>query len=141
MTRRSLWGWVALAAGASLGAAVLLHFGGLLTPRGVVEQVSCENVVAGCIFPQQNLRITFDRQPQPMQPFRLKVEILTAREVHASFAMRDMQMGLNRYRLLAEGAGVWKADITLPICIHGRSDWIMTLDVDGRLYQLPFSSG
>ena len=144
MTRRRIWGWVALAAGVAmlLGGAALLYVGVLQVPRQPAIQVTCDNIVAGCSLPEQGLRIVFDQRPHPMQSFRLNVEVLNAREVHASFAMRDMQMGLNRYRLLAEGAGrMWKADITLPVCASGRGDWIMTLDVDGRLYQLPFITG
>ena len=142
MTRRRIWGWVALVVGILLllGGAALLYFGVLQAPKRPVVQVVCENVIAGCMLPEPGLRIAFDQHPQSMKPFRLKVEVSNAREVHASFAMRDMQMGLNRYRLLAEGAGAWKAEITLPVCMNGRSDWVMTLDVDGRLYQLPFTS-
>lgn len=142
MIHRHVWAWVALALGALLflGGAALLYFGVLQAPKRAVIEVPCKNMVAGCLLPDQGLRIMFDQNPQPMRPFRLKVDVLNAREVHASFTMRDMQMGLNRYRLRLEGVGVWTADITLPVCMSGRGDWIMTLDVDGRLFQLPFTS-
>jgi hypothetical protein len=134
-------GWKVLAAGLLLGGGALLYLGVARTPQAPSMLVSCVNPVAGCPLPERRLRISFDRHPQPMQPFRLRVEVPNARVLHASFAMRDMQMGLNRYRLLADGDGAWTGEIILPVCVHGRSDWIMTLDVDGRLYQLPFSSG
>lgn len=141
MIRRHLWSWMALAVGVLLGGAALLYLGAFPAPGKPVMQVPCINVVKGCALPAQGLRITFDQSPQVMRPFHLRLEIPLAHEVHASFAMRDMQMGLNRYRLLPQGAGVWTGEVILPICVHGRSDWVMTLDVDGRLYQLPFTSG
>ncbi|OIQ80249.1 hypothetical protein GALL_380030 [mine drainage metagenome] len=134
-------GWTILAAALLLGGGALLYLGVARTLQVPSMQVPCVNPVAGCLLLEQGLRIRFDRRPQPMRPFRLRVEVASARALHASFAMRDMQMGLNRYRLLADGDGAWTGEIILPVCVHGRSDWIMTLDVDGRLYQLPFSSG
>ncbi|HYG14046.1 MAG TPA: hypothetical protein VD885_07875, partial [Methylophilaceae bacterium] len=60
----------------------------------------------------------------------------------ASFAMQGMEMGLNRYRLLRQPDGKWAAEVTLPVCVQGRSDWLMELEViepDGaHRYQLAF---
>jgi len=142
MTRRRIWGWVALAGGValSLGGAALLYVGVSKAPVRPVVEIPCENVVSGCALPEMGLRVVFDQPPKSMRPFRLQVEVPAARELHVSFAMRGMQMGLNRYRLLSAGDGLWKAEVTLPVCASGRGDWLMTLDVDGRLYQLPFSS-
>jgi hypothetical protein len=124
-----------------LGGAALLYIGLVQTaPTKVAVDIPCTDVVAGCVAPGDTVRITFDQAPKSMKPFRLRVEVANAREVHAGFAMRGMQMGLNRYRLLAGAPGVWQAEITLPVCTNGRGDWIMTLEIDGRLYQLPFGS-
>ena len=125
-----------MALGVLLGSAALLHTG---LRQKTVTQLACADVVAGCA--SLDLRVSFDRVPQPMRPFRLRVEVVDAREVHASFVMQGMQMGLNRYRLLAAGKGAWQGDIILPVCVQGRGDWVMTLEVDGSLYQLPFVSG
>lgn len=143
MIHRRLWGGLALAAGVLLllGGAALLVFGLSQGNKHPLLQVPCANVVTGCGLPESGLHVRFDQRPQPMRPFQLKVNIPDAHDVHASFAMRDMQMGLNRYRLLPDGAGAWKGEIILPVCIHGRSDWLMVLEIDGRRYQLPFTSG
>ena len=143
MTPRRIWGWVALAASLVLllGGAALLYIGLVqTTPTKAAVDVPCADVVAGCVVPEGTVRIAFDRQPTAMKPFRLRVEVANAREVHAGFAMRGMQMGFNRYRLLTGMPGVWQADITLPVCTNGRGDWVMTLEIDCRLYQLPFES-
>lgn len=141
MNRRH-WGWVALGVGVMLvlGGAGVLYRGVMQGAARPAIQLPCRNVVSGCSLPDASLRVRFDQAPQSMKPFLLSVEILNAREVRAGFAMRGMQMGLNQYRLLAKGAGLWQATITLPVCVDGRADWVMTLDVDGRLYQVPFSS-
>jgi len=57
-----------------------------------------------------------------------------------SLLLRGMEMGFNRYRLLPDGPGSWQAEVLLPACIQGRKDWLMTLEVDGRRYELPFKS-
>lgn len=142
MRARLAWGWVALICGIALllGGGALLYRGLSQPPDRPAEHLSCPDLVAGCLLPAQGGRVVFDRYPRSMQPFQLTIEAPDAREVHASFVMADMQMGLNRYRLLADGAGQWKAEIILPVCTEARTDWVMTLDVDGRLYQLQFRS-
>lgn len=142
MLARRAWGWVALACGIALllGGGALLYRGLSQMPERPAVDLSCPDLVAGCLLPAQRLRIVFDRYPRSMQPFQLLVEAPDAREVHASFVMSGMQMGLNRYRLLADGPGRWKAEITLPVCTEARNDWVMTLDVDGQRYQLQFRS-
>lgn len=139
---RGASGWGVLAIG-----VLLMLSGGALLYQGLRQPaekpailVACPDIVAGCALPDRPGRIAFDRRPQTLKPFRIQVDISGARVVHASLAMRDMQMGANRYRLLADGERRWKADILLPICTNDRSDWIMTLEIDGKRYQLSFTS-
>jgi hypothetical protein len=53
-----------------------------------------------------------------------------------------MDMGLNRYQLITDGAGRWLAKVTLPVCSSGRGDWLAVVEVvtEGRRFaaQLPF---
>lgn len=104
--------------------------------------VPCADIVKGC--GNQQLQIHFDRPPQVMQPFNLSAKVASAIEVHASFAMQGMEMGLNRYRLLQKPDGLWQAEVTLPVCMQGRSDWLVELEVksqeDVQRYRLLFSS-
>ena len=106
------------------------------------QTIPCADITKGC--GNQQLQIRFDLTPQVMKPFNLSANIAGATEAYASFSMRDMGMGLNRYRLLQQPDGVWKAEVTLPVCIRGRSDWVVELEVktpDGmQRYQLPFST-
>lgn len=105
--------------------------------------IVCVDISSGCASADGRVRIRFDRQPETMVPFGLKVSA-AATEVYASFAMPGMEMGLNRYRLLPQDDGSWGAKITLPLCAKGRNDWTMVLEVtapDGTArYTLVFAS-
>lgn len=107
-----------------------------------IQTIPCADITKGC--GNQQLQIHFDRTPQVMRPFNLSAKAASASEVHASFAMQGMEMGLNRYRLLQKLDGLWQAEVTLPVCIRGRSDWLVELEVQTpqgvQRYQLPFSS-
>jgi hypothetical protein len=107
--------------------------------RAVVP-VPCEDITAGCALPQAKLKVRFDRQPDALQRFKVFVELSGVSKVHASFSMRDMEMGLNRYRLLPAGPGRWEAEVMLPACIQGRKDWLVRLDAGAARYEVPFSS-
>ncbi|WJW74940.1 hypothetical protein QVG61_10575 [Thiohalobacter sp. IOR34] len=81
------------------------------------------------------LRVVLETPVPVMRPFRLAVQFsgpgaAAVESVRADFSMPGMNMGVNRYRLLGQGEGVWQAEVTLPVCISGRSDWRLTLDVD-----------
>jgi hypothetical protein len=63
-------------------------------------------------------------------------------DITVSFSMKGMDMGSNRYRLERNRQGGWQAQVTLPICISGRSDWLADFEVrtaDQRLqFSIPF---
>lgn len=106
----------------------------------VQSPMRCEDVVAGCRIAGTAVHVAFDRVPQAMQPFQLRVDWPQARSVHASFSMQGMQMGMNRYRLLADGPGHWRAEIMLPACVQGRSDWVVELESGAETFALAFSA-
>lgn len=132
--------------GRLFGAALILPLALLLGYRYFYPQpqaqspIRCVDVVAGCRIPGAAVRVAFDRVPQAMQPFQLRVDWPQARSVHASFSMQGMQMGLNRYRLLAQGPGRWEARIILPACVQGRSDWVVRLESGAETHALAFST-
>lgn len=115
---------------------LLLLAGCAKTPETI--PVSCNNPIGGCRL-TENLELRFLQPPSVMQPFDLEV-ISTGADIHASFQMRGMEMGLNRYRLLRE-ANKWRARVMLPACVQGRHDWLLRLEVDGTTYEIPFTAG
>ncbi len=54
--------------------------------------------------------------------------------------MQGMEMGFNRYDLRPAASGEFASNVTLPVCVSGRHDWSLTLDIDGSHYALPFRS-
>ena len=109
---------------------------------GKVTTTSCPALPAACRLEVGGhpLELNFSPAPVPLKPFMLNVKAPAARSVFAEFTMVDMDMGANRYRLEAASAGMWKANVTLPVCVAGRSNWIMTLEVDGVKVRVPFTA-
>jgi len=124
---------------------LLLFFGSryLNEPSNIpVEFIQCSNIVEGC--GKQSFNIHFDQVPKVMKPFKVSIEAIGAEEAHVSFAMQGMEMGLNRYRLIKQADAIWHADVTLPVCVQGRSYWDALIELktaDGlKRYQFEFDA-
>ncbi|MDP3419634.1 MAG: hypothetical protein Q8S10_01830 [Thiobacillus sp.] len=104
--------------------------------------VSCADPLAGCAFSHRGaaVDVRFLSQPTPLEAFGLQVSAPNARRISAEFQMVGMDMGFNRYDLRPAGDGAFASNVTLPVCISGRHDWTLFLDVDGTRYALPFKS-
>lgn len=58
-----------------------------------------------------------------------------------SLTMKGMDMGVHKYKMLPEGKKAWVAEITLPICTTGRTDWtaeITGFEKEGRVWRAEF---
>jgi hypothetical protein len=118
-------------------AVILSVIGALTYLRQVpsptlVQAMGCPDIVRGCSG--AGLTVRMDRVPQVMRPFKLTVHVdaMDAEKIDAmevSFQMAGMEMGFNRYKLQQRGAGDWEAEVTLPVCVRDRKDWLMLLDV------------
>ena len=95
---------------------------------------------AGCAFSHHGatIKVRFSTQPVPLERFELTVTAPNATKISAEFQMVGMDMGFNRYDFRPQGAGIWQAAVTLPVCTVNRVDWIAELDLDGKLYQIRF---
>lgn len=106
------------------------------------QLVPCPDITSGCAG--DGWQIRFDRRPQTIKPFGIIAQLPDVKEAYVRFAMNGMEMGLNRYRLLPRVDGVWTAEVILPICVRGRGDWLMQLELTsakGKVYyQLPFAA-
>ncbi len=85
------------------------------------------------------VEVRFSAQPTPLQAFQLSVSAPGAHRVAAEFQMNGMEMGFNRYDLQPTD-GVFGSNVTLPVCVSGRRDWTLYLEIDGSHYALPFST-
>lgn len=91
--------------------------------------ISCPDLSKVCSL-DAGLSISADHPPQIMHPFKLLINAPEMTPDAASFTMQGMDMGLNRYRLIKQENGSWTADVTLPVCIQGRSSWLLELEVE-----------
>jgi hypothetical protein len=103
-------------------------------PPTVVSVAADCDMLSGCEAGDSDIavRLSFDALPRALQPFPVHVRGLRGEPVEAvsvGFTMEGMDMGLNRYRMVDDGAGGWTADVILPVCMSGRSDWIATFDL------------
>ena len=79
--------------------------------------------------------VRFSITPRPIPTLsQLQMEVaLTGREagkVEVDFAGIDMNMGLNRPELAAQGGGRFTGQGSLPVCVTGRMDWLATVMID-----------
>jgi hypothetical protein len=98
--------------------------------------IVCPDIVQSCGNAQFSVR--FKESPQVMKPLHLELVFLDG------FTMQGMEMGFNRYQLIKTAENKWVAEVTLPVCVQGRSDWEVTLMVEGAAQQsrflVPFST-
>ena len=107
-------------------------------------------VEEGCLASGEALTLRVSMGPgiRALMPFPVQVEVQGAPPVDSvmvGFSMSGMDMGVNRYRLISDGADRWLGNVTLPVCTSGRSDWLAAVEVvsAGRRFvvELPFTLG
>lgn len=105
-----------------------------------VVQVACASLASGCTARVDGREIRFGMigEPKPLASFQIWVEAEGAQKAEARFSMEGMEMGFNLYTLHPDSAGVFRTHVTLPICVSGRRDWNMLLDVDNTRLNVPF---
>lgn len=139
-----------------LGLVALLFVAGLvagywLKPAAppateLVMDTFCDVTTDRCAIEGSELSLTLELGPNPavMTPFKVTLTDwgdadLQLQDAVISFSMVGMDMGLNRYRLTAQGDGVWRGEATLPVCAAGRRDWLADLlltTADGKNYHV-----
>ena len=132
--------WVPLLLVVALAAIAVAGY--WLKRPAEAHAIDCIDPLAGCTFRHRGTLLTaiFSTQPTPLGAFQLSVRAPGITRIHAEFQMNGMEMGFNRYDLRPAGTRMFAAKVTLPVCVSGRHDWTMYLDVDGIRYALPFST-
>jgi hypothetical protein len=106
--------------------------------------IVCASLVQGCSVEVDGHTISLGFQggvPKPLHPFQLWLnapELSRASPVEARFVMDGMDMGFNLYTLQPDAQGVWRSNVTLPVCVTGRHDWKMILHIDKTHLSIPF---
>ena len=96
-------------------------------------------LAAGCSFrlDGKSIHVKTGTPPSAARPFQLEVVAEQAKSVKAQFEMSGMNMTTPVY-VLQKSARGWTAEIVLPVCVSGRSDWVLRLDVDQARIDIPF---
>ena len=104
------------------------------------QAVACADPLAGCAFSHRGatVKVFFSARPSSLEAFELRLSAPGATRISAEFQMNGMDMGFNRYDLRTAKNGMLAAKVTLPVCVSGRRDWTLYLDIDGTRYALPF---
>lgn len=139
--RRYLLGYAALI-GLILALIAIELYHVLPHNEDAPQNISCPDPTQLCRFEIDGkpVELRFSAPPSGLHPFTLQLQVADAHEIYASFIMRSMDMGFNRYRLLPESPGNWQAHVLLPVCVTGRRDWVLTLTIDGKQAEIPFRS-
>lgn len=124
------WLTVGLLAAAAL--AVLLFWRNNETPAPATIQLPCPTPATGCAarIGDRSITVGLADKRKALQPFHIWVKAPGAGKVRASFAMVGMNMGFNLYTLRPDKDGMFRAQVTLPACVSGRREWVMTVDID-----------
>ena len=108
--------------------------------QGVLRTLACPDLHKGCRIDLDGkaVAVSVGGELKPLQAFQVRVDAPKATKVEARFTMEGMDMGFNLYTLRADKEGMFQANITLPVCVTGRRDWVMHLSVDGAQLAVPF---
>jgi len=97
-------------------------------PLGFMHKSSCDLLNKNCHINNNDIeyKIGFDGTPSPLTPFNIQLTSLNPQpfNVEIEFEMEGMNMGNNVYSLKNSGDS-WSADVLLPVCSLGRSDWLL----------------
>lgn len=153
MSRSAVWVIIVLAVALVLS---LRYSGGWFPGTGpertvevvqLVTEPGCTPLGRPCRALGTGMTVAFElaAEARPMRAFPVRVAVggdadRSADAVSVEFLMEGMDMGLNRFRLQRREPGQWGAQVTLPICTTGRSDWLAVVDVDtaDRRYRARF---
>lgn len=103
-------------------------------------EVVCSTLESGCSVQIDGREIRFGMTGvlKPLSPFEIWVIADGAKKAEARFVMQGMDMGFNLYTLRPDEDGVLRAKVTLPICVTGRRDWTLVLDIEKKRLNIPF---
>lgn len=135
--------WLALGLPLLIVAAAVVVWRDAETPPPIAIDLPCPAPAAGCAarIGDRSITVGLADKLKALQPFQVWVQAPGADKVQASFTMVDMNMGFNLYTLRPDKDGVFRAQVTLPACVSGRREWVMTVDIDKTTrLAVPFST-
>lgn len=97
-----------------------------------VDKCNPQNKICNVKHKDFTIEISLDENIFYLKPFNVSIlsnDKVDIEKIYVDFKMKDMNMGLNRFRLKNKGEQKWLGVVVLPVCITGRPDWIATVDI------------
>lgn len=102
----------------------------------------CDVAGQGCVF-ADGAKLQLIGVGNNQTPFQARAENVPeqTQTFIASFKMRDMDMGFNRFEFQPMGNGVWVVNpIYLPLCHSNRHDWVIEWQMDEQSFHAEFQT-
>jgi hypothetical protein len=123
--------------------AAMLGLGYWLKPKSqpVGQAATCPDLSLACrlVLDGQPVLLRAEPKPAPLHPFRLLLRGY-GKPLTVRFGMRGMDMGPIAYPFKTQTDGTQMAEVMLPFCVQGRSDWWLRLEADGATAVVAFSA-
>lgn len=125
---------------------ILLIAGSVLANRWLKPQeqdefmLNCPDLGSGCRFniDGRGYELGMAGEVKLMAPFELWLKAPGSTIAEASFTMDGMDMGFNLYTLKPGPDGTLRTQVTLPVCVTGRRDWDVHLQIEKRRFRVSF---
>ncbi len=149
MKGRKIPVWTAATVMAGALVAVALFGPSLLEPTPALQlpgNPACDMQQGPCsVSLPEGGRMIVEVQPRPIPVMRpigvdVRFESVEAESVSVDFNGVDMNMGINHYRLEADGRGRFAGEGVLPVCIRDRMQWeaLVSADTAQGRFAVPF---
>lgn len=94
----------------------------------------------GCVIntAEFELRVVLEKTIYYLRPFSIHAEgkakdNASVENIYMNFKMNGMNMGVNRFLLkkesLSDNIQRWRGNALLPVCVSGRADWLVELEI------------
>ena len=105
-------------------------------------QAACKVTDGGCPF-LDGATLHLIGLGNAKTPFTIEARHVPShvRSIRASFQMKNMEMGFNRFELQKMDETTWRvSSVYLPLCVQGRNDWQIDWQADEQSFSAEFQT-
>lgn len=104
------------------------------TTKIITSQCEAQNKTCIVTIDDLKVNLLFEKNIYYLKPFSLSLwaesnNNLKIISVDVDFKMKNMNMGVNRFKLKRNKLSRWQGKALLPICVTGRADWFSEIDI------------
>lgn len=108
----------------------------------VQAQAACNVTDGGCPF-LDGATLHLIGVGNAKTPFTIEARHVPphVQSIRASFQMKNMEMGFNRFELQKMDETTWRvSSVYLPLCVQGRNDWQIDWQADEQSFSAEFQT-